>query len=633
MPRTTGPIQRVRPASAPTRMVKQTQGAAPRAGLTATTYQPPAGTVANAPQPTPSTACCCNACTGLECLDRTRFFSGQLLTEADLNNEQSYWLAKGRLHNRYLFGAGVVCGLQVSCSECDGWVTINPGYAIDPCGNDIIVCAGQSFNVIQAIQACCAPQAATDCSPLRYRPAATCQDKIQTWCITIQYQEQASRMVTPLQPSGTTTSSCGCGGGCTCGCAGSTKSNGCGCGGTSMTCSTSTSTTSSTAACEPTRINEGFQLGVCQAPSTTTTLTNKITAPQPGTYDYQFLQCYQALLAQLLAAPSLTDANGNPLSDQLAYQAVCQYLTSVKNAYASTIITHCKIETDLDRLTVPQPPQDNYIQLLKDLVKLIVDFILFAAFDCFCSSLVPPCPPDPCDNRLILACVTVQNGKITNICHFGGGRKQVVTFPVLNYWLSIFGFDKALQALGQGLELLCCGDPKTRRGLFNSDYSRRSVLLTGSQGNPASVNRAMVSYVAQKMGAAAINTLATNPSAIDLRPMVGLDTETVRRNLESYRIVQGNITEVDVSTDPAWTDAAIAAGASYAPAAFNAADPLTIYTRGKLVVGFDVTSPTDVLAAQVAKLQQQITDLNTQVSAMQAPPGDTGATAQKKPRK
>jgi hypothetical protein len=41
-----------------------------------------------------STACCCPACTGLQCLDRTRFFAGQLLTEADLNNEQSYWLAK-----------------------------------------------------------------------------------------------------------------------------------------------------------------------------------------------------------------------------------------------------------------------------------------------------------------------------------------------------------------------------------------------------------------------------------------------------------------------------------------------------------------------------------------------------------
>src|SRR5712672_3146475 len=81
---------------------------------------------------TPANPCCCPACTGLQCLDRTRFFAGQLLTEADLNNDQSYWLAKSRLHNRYLHGWGVACGLQVVCGPCDGWVTIKTGYAIDP---------------------------------------------------------------------------------------------------------------------------------------------------------------------------------------------------------------------------------------------------------------------------------------------------------------------------------------------------------------------------------------------------------------------------------------------------------------------------------------------------------------------
>src|SRR5271165_4405020 len=74
--------------------------------------------------------CCCLACTGLQCLDRTRFFAGQLLTEADLNNDQSYWLAKSRLRNRYLHGWGVVCGLQLVCGPCEGWVTIKTGYAI-----------------------------------------------------------------------------------------------------------------------------------------------------------------------------------------------------------------------------------------------------------------------------------------------------------------------------------------------------------------------------------------------------------------------------------------------------------------------------------------------------------------------
>src|SRR6266852_1305673 len=97
-------------------------------------------------------SCSCPVCAGLECLERSRYFSGQLLTEAELNSEQAYILAKNRLHNRYLHGSGIVCGLQVSCSACAGAVTIESGYAIDPCGNDIIVCNTQDFNVIQRIR-------------------------------------------------------------------------------------------------------------------------------------------------------------------------------------------------------------------------------------------------------------------------------------------------------------------------------------------------------------------------------------------------------------------------------------------------------------------------------------------------
>ena len=54
----------------------------------------------------------CPACGGLECLCRPRFFAGQVLTEDDLNRLENYVVAKGKLHNRYLHGPGVVCGLR-----------------------------------------------------------------------------------------------------------------------------------------------------------------------------------------------------------------------------------------------------------------------------------------------------------------------------------------------------------------------------------------------------------------------------------------------------------------------------------------------------------------------------------------
>jgi hypothetical protein len=603
-----------------------------------------------------TTTSCCPACAGLECLDRTRFFSGQLLTEADLNNEQSYVLAKNRLHNRYLFGSGVVCGLQVTCSECEGWVNINPGYAIDPCGNDIIVCAAQSFNVLQAIQACCAPQPATDCSPLRYRPVANCQDAIQTWCVTIEYQEQQSQMVTPLQPMTSGGCSCGCSNsnGCSCG---SAKSKGCGCGnGSSISRSGSSSTAgSAAAACEATRILEGYQLGICKVPSASTQFQQQpgtqagvftqnvnpgISAYQtlqPGTFEYQFFQCYQALYALLLQRPTLKDANGNFLSDAQAYQATCQYLKSVQNAFAATFITHCNIESALNAIQIPAPPSQSdpqYVQGLEQKIKIIAEIILAAVLDCLCSSLLPPCPGAVCDNRLILACVTVQNGKITNICHFGGGRKQVVTFPALFYWLSIFGFDKAVTALGHFLELLCCGEEEQRRTVFNGDYNSRAVFVSGSSGNPATMNHAMASFIAEKLGAAVVNTASDTAKAVDLRPIVGLETARAQRLLESYGLKTGGagFIQKDVSADPAWTDEAVAAGAAYAPAAFDVTKPLTMFTKGSMVVGFDITSPTDVLSAQIADLQQQVNNLTSQFSATKQGPGTAGpGSTPKKP--
>lgn len=71
-------------------------------------------------------------------LQRPIFFSGQLLTEDDLQQLSDYAVTKFRLHNRFLHGSGVVCGLLVTCNPCGGGkVTVQPGTALDCCGNDI----------------------------------------------------------------------------------------------------------------------------------------------------------------------------------------------------------------------------------------------------------------------------------------------------------------------------------------------------------------------------------------------------------------------------------------------------------------------------------------------------------------
>ena len=95
---------------------------------------------------------------------RPRFFAGQLLTEDDLGTLIAYTTAKNRLHNRYLFGAGVVCGLWVSCDPCGGGtVTVHPGYALDCCGNDLVLACPATLDVNAMIRDLRAAQLGQDC--------------------------------------------------------------------------------------------------------------------------------------------------------------------------------------------------------------------------------------------------------------------------------------------------------------------------------------------------------------------------------------------------------------------------------------------------------------------------------------
>lgn len=71
-------------------------------------------------------------------LTRTRFYDGMLLTQSDFETEQRYWRMKRKLTNRAL-GRGVVWGLRASFAQKQGVFRLGPGYALDCCGNDLVV--------------------------------------------------------------------------------------------------------------------------------------------------------------------------------------------------------------------------------------------------------------------------------------------------------------------------------------------------------------------------------------------------------------------------------------------------------------------------------------------------------------
>src|SRR5258707_2084261 len=84
---------------------------------------------------------------------RNHYFTGKLLVERDCRQEQAYYVDKLRLHAQRLHGWGVVCGLKVKQHEnpaCrDRYVCIEPGFALDCCGHDILVAEQDCIDLTQ----------------------------------------------------------------------------------------------------------------------------------------------------------------------------------------------------------------------------------------------------------------------------------------------------------------------------------------------------------------------------------------------------------------------------------------------------------------------------------------------------
>ena len=75
---------------------------------------------------------------------RINFFKGFLTTEKDWNDAERYHIDKRRLHNKMLHSAGIVYGygsdLKVNArARGDLSVEVQPGYAIDGVGNDLMI--------------------------------------------------------------------------------------------------------------------------------------------------------------------------------------------------------------------------------------------------------------------------------------------------------------------------------------------------------------------------------------------------------------------------------------------------------------------------------------------------------------
>jgi len=147
----------------------------------------------------------CTSCQGgdLRGLERTRFFSRQIVTPDDLTQDQIYFREKSKRHNRMLHGWGVVCGACVRRGTTDCDVIIEPGYILGPYGDEIVIDRDTVIDICKLgtgeQDGCCGDELDPWCSDGR----STCTQG--TLYLAVKYSECKSRPVRG-------------GGGCGCGC-------------------------------------------------------------------------------------------------------------------------------------------------------------------------------------------------------------------------------------------------------------------------------------------------------------------------------------------------------------------------------------------------------------------------------
>jgi hypothetical protein len=587
-------------------------------------------------------SCSCPACTGLQCLERPRFFAGQLLSEADFNSEIDYMLAKQRLHNRYLHGVGTVCGLEVVCSGCDGQVIIQPGYAIDPCGNDIIVCQQQQFDVLKAIKACCdarKKKSKTGCDPFQPPSDPGCANTVQNWCITIQYQETMTQPITPLRGLQKTCSCNTCSSTCGCGCgngSGMMQSNGCS-GNGSSTSTSSSSPTTATVSCEPTRVLESYQLGVVEDPGNCTEFPTLLQNTLLSNLAECIAPVFQLLdknnnVNNVLTASLAGTLPTSQILNSDAFTACCQLRQLAIDLFTnSTTTTRCNPLNNLS--TCPQPPQNNpnnpggvtgggsdpqYLTQVQTAVVSIWNVLVAYMVECACYQLLPPCPPDPGDDRLVLACLTIRNGVITNVCNFGC-RKFAGGFPSFFYWLSLIPIIPALKRL---VTELCCGTTEgTITGIGSSNRfafnAAANVGPTGSvqraftEGNFA-LPRAFFARVGDLSQKLSLQGLASSipVGGLNLATVQGMSLQNAQNSLNSFGVTY-EVRQVNSSANVPLSPGGLSSPLDLVAPFAQSGDHVVIY---------QIQSTGAVAAVQRANVAQtqSVLDLQKQVATMKA---------------
>jgi hypothetical protein len=421
-------------------------------------------------------------------IEKPKFFPGQLLTDADLSAGQNYVIEKNKLHNRYLHGWGVVCGLKVKCYPCctghgsSGKVVVEPGYAIDCCGNDIVVCDEQEYDVVRRMnQLKMKKKAASDpCSPSVVEEETTCNQAEDKYYLVLSYKEVDAKPETALKAK-----------------------DGC-----------------SIQRCMPSRTKECFELDLIEY-CTLEKRPDETAISRASKCVQIFIETWKKLFA---------DKKGKtPTAEEFK-----EFIREYHKALSSHV--RCDVLDQLDAIKIPGDITeeflfdtwalqqgslqegtvtsnvrtifaDNNYPLSESAVVSKIDntnwrvtdtsatyrielgyhsktkvygieetsdiagmwqLLIYLLLDCLCQALFNPCPQCTKDDVVILATITVKNKKIDRICNFA--RKRVMTFPTLFYWIPVNNW------IGDAVKHLCCDlDLRKSKSAPLREYGRKMV--------------------------------------------------------------------------------------------------------------------------------------------------------------
>jgi hypothetical protein len=608
--------------------------------------------------------CCCPTCRGLILNDRPLFGAGQVLTAADLTALQDYVRAKNRLHSRYLHGWGVVCGLEVICNDCEGSVTVMPGYALDPCGEDIIVAQPVRFDLVAAIRACADQQRAKtgDCDPWMPPPDPGCTDAETYWCVALKYREVETAFV-PGLVAGKAASGCGCGG---------SGGGGCGCGGTdqkttSLTAMAASATRlmASNNSCSPRRMHECFEITAIPSkdgclPVLVKRGNDEVGSSALGVWDQfipegsllrKIVDCVVNDVRELflrfkngdgaLLARVFSESNDQLLHEKVSLPAIHSAFCSFKQAIlaklaADTHPTRCQMRRAVAEILLPAPPpqpgganvpaqawsaeQAAWLDRARDGVTDLLAVWIQIILDCTCRAFLPQCDDDPCDDRVEIACVTLKGGKILSICNHSC-RRYAGAFPSMFYWLSIVPL---LPLIAKALASLCCKPDLLRR---NSPLVNDLMPLLDTIDPTGNLRRAIVAnnfalpktYLARVVDAGQTPFITRIAQSLEIAGATtshsGSDVQTAEQELAAAGV------KVEVAALAAGDEAKLVSAMRESPL-LRRGDTVKLYTRdGKVVAAVRESPPASAsdsgeltaLRREVAELRENVANLASRV--------------------